>query len=163
MQSIDPCLWFDNQAEEAAKFYTSIFPNSRIIRTAYYSENMPLPAGTVLTVSFEIQGQRYLALNGGPQFKFSEAVSLMVRCEDQAELDSYWAKLLAGGGQESQCGWLKDKFGFSWQVAPANVDELVGGGTPEQSARVMAAVMKMVKLDIAAMEAAFHGTAGAAQ
>ena len=160
MKNIYPCLWFDERAKEAAEFYVSVFPNSRILYTAYYAENMPLPAGTVLTVTFEVNGQKLMALNGGPLFKFSEATSLIVECETQAEIDTVWDKLISNGGEESQCGWLKDKYGFSWQITPASMDEYLQG-TPEQVGRAMAAVMKMVKLDKAAIEAAYHGTAGA--
>src|SRR5262245_51186246 len=119
MQSrITPCLWFDTQAEEAARFYTSIFKNSKMGAISYYSEGMPMPKGTVLTVLFELDGQEFMAMNGGPLFRFTEAVSLVVNCEDQKEIDFYWSKLLEGGGEESQCGWLKDRYGLSWQITP---------------------------------------------
>jgi predicted 3-demethylubiquinone-9 3-methyltransferase (glyoxalase superfamily) len=156
MQNIYPCLWFDNNAEEAAEYYVSVFPNSKILFKAYYSENMPMPAGTILTVSFEVNGSKLMALNGGPIFKFSEATSLVVECDSQAEIDEIWAKLTSDGGQESQCGWLKDKYGFSWQITPASMNQYLQG-PPEQVARAMGAVMKMVKLDKAAIEAAYRG------
>src|SRR3712207_5335888 len=146
---IVPNLWFDTQAEEAAHFYTSVFPNSRITGVSHYPEGGPRPAGTVLTVDFELDGQRFTALNGGPEFTFDEAVSFAVTCEDQAEVDSYWEKLLAGGGQESQCGWLRDRFGLSWQVVPAGMDELFTDSDPERASRAMQAMLGMVKLDLA--------------
>ena len=117
MQTITPCLWFDTESEEAARHYTSIFPNSKIVDTTYYGEAGPRPAGTVLTVEFELDGQSFTALNGGPQFKFSEAISFQISCESQDEVDSYWSKLTEGG-EEGPCGWLKDRFGVSWQVVP---------------------------------------------
>lgn len=156
MNPIYPCLWFDTQAAEAASFYTSIFENSRILETTYYGENMPLPAGTVLTVTFEINGRRFMALNGGPLYQFTEAISLMAPCETQAELDRVWDRLLEGG-QEVQCGWLKDKYGLFWQVVPANLDELLSSGDQARSQRVMDAIMGMVKLDIAALQQAYDG------
>jgi predicted 3-demethylubiquinone-9 3-methyltransferase (glyoxalase superfamily) len=151
MDGITPFLWFDNQAEEAAKFYTSIFKNSRIKQVTRYPEGTPGPAGSVMVVSFELNGQEFTALNGGPMFQFTEAISLVVKCEDQKEIDYYWEKLTEGG-KEVQCGWLKDKFGLSWQVVPASMGKLMS--SPEKSARVMAEVMKMVKLDLATMEKA---------
>jgi predicted 3-demethylubiquinone-9 3-methyltransferase (glyoxalase superfamily) len=156
MHPIYPCLWFDNQAEEAAGFYTSIFENSRILDTSYYGENMPLPAGTVLTVTFELNGRRFMALNGGPEFHFSEAISLMVPCETQAELDRIWDSLLQGG-EPVQCGWLKDKYGLCWQVVPANLDELIGSADQAANQRVLQALMGMIKLDIAALRRAYDG------
>ncbi len=151
MDRIAPFLWFENQAEEAAKFYTSIFKNSKITRVSRFPEGAPGPAGSVMVVAFQLDGRDFMALNGGPQFKFTEAVSMVVQCENQEEIDYYWEKLLEGG-KPSQCGWLKDKFGLSWQVVPKKIGELMGN--PKTAARVMAEVMKMVKLDIATMEKA---------
>jgi predicted 3-demethylubiquinone-9 3-methyltransferase (glyoxalase superfamily) len=153
MQKITPFLWFDTQAEEAAKFYTSIFPNSKILNTARYGEAGPGPKGSVMTVEFELDGQRMIALNGGPQFKFTEAISLSVDCRDQKEVDHYWSKL-SQGGRESQCGWLKDKYGLSWQVNPAILGELLAGPDAKKAKRVMEAMLKMRKIDIAALKAA---------
>ena len=157
MKTIMPCLWFDTQAEDAASFYVSVFPNSRILETSRYPEGAPKPAGTVLTVDFELNGQRMQALNGGPEFTFSEAVSLTIECESQAEVDTYWSKLTADGGEESQCGWLKDKFGFSWQVVPARVSEMMATKDPAAFKRVFDAIMPMRKLDIATLERAYAG------
>ncbi len=153
MDKISTMLWFDHQAEEAANFYVGIFKNSKIHDIARYPEGAPGPAGSVMVVRFEMNGQEFLALNGGPVFKFTEAISLVVNCEDQKEIDYYWEKLLAGGGKESQCGWLKDKYGLSWQVVPKNIAKLMGGD-PAKSKRVFQAVMKMVKLDMKKMEEA---------
>jgi predicted 3-demethylubiquinone-9 3-methyltransferase (glyoxalase superfamily) len=146
MQKITPFLWFDTQAEEAANFYASIFKNSRIVTVTRYTEVGPGPAGSAMTVVFELEGQRFIALNGGPHFKFTEAISLVVDCETQAELDGYWEKLTADGGQEVQCGWLKDKYGLSWQIVPKILGELAAD--PKKSGKVMAAMMKMKKIDI---------------
>lgn len=154
MPKISPFLWFDTQAEEAAKFYVSIFPNSKILKTAYYPEGSPGPVGSVMTVEFELDGQRVIALNGGPQFKFSEAVSLSVECKTQQEVDTYWEKL-SRGGEKGPCGWLKDKFGFSWQVNPKVLDEMLTDPDPKKAKRVMAAMMKMTKIEIAALERAY--------
>ncbi len=155
-QKITPCLWLDdNTTEEAVAFYTSVFPNSRILSRSYYSENMHRPAGTILTVEFELAGQRFTALNGGPEFTFNEAISLMVHCETQAEIDTYWEKLTAKGGKPVQCGWLKDRFGVSWQIVPAVIADLIRD--PKKSPRVMQAVMRMVKLDLAELLAAAEG------
>lgn len=154
MDRISPFLWFDNQAEEAANFYVSVFKNSKIKQVSRYPEGSPGPAGKVMVVSFELEGREYLALNGGPMFKFTEAISLVVKCDSQEEIDYYWEKLSAGG-QEVQCGWLKDKFGLSWQVVPRAMDRFMAD--PEKGKRVMAEVMKMVKLDIATMERAANG------
>lgn len=154
LQKITPFLWFDNQAEEAAHFYTGIFSNSRIVRVARYGEGAPLPAGTVMTLAFELEGQSFVALNGGPHFKFTEAVSFVVNCEGQEEVDFYWEKLTAGGA-EVQCGWLKDRFGLSWQIVPTVLPELLGGPDRERSGRAMKALMTMKKLDIAALRAAY--------
>ena len=150
MQKITPFLWFDNQAEEAANFYVSIFPNSKIGSVTRYGEEGPGPKGTVMTVSFQLDGQDFTALNGGPAFNFTEAISFVVNCETQEEVDYFWGKLLQGG-KESQCGWLKDKFGLSWQVTPAEIPELLTG---PKSNEVMQAVMQMKKLDLHALRRA---------
>jgi predicted 3-demethylubiquinone-9 3-methyltransferase (glyoxalase superfamily) len=151
MQKITPFLWFDNQAEEAMKFYTSIFKNSKIGTVARYGEAGPGPAGSVMTASFELEGQEFVALNGGPMFKFTEAVSFVVYCETQEEIDHYWNNLLKGG-TPSQCGWLKDQFGLSWQIVPTALSRLLSSKDPQQSRRVMQAMLKMVKLDIKKLE-----------
>ena len=156
MQKITPFLWFDTQAEEAAKFYASVFPNSKILKTARYGEAGPGPKGSVMTVEFELDGQRMIALNGGPQFKFTEAISLSVDCKTQEELDHYWTKL-SQGGKEQPCGWLKDKYGLSWQVNPAILGELLSGPDAKKAKRVMEAMLKMKKIDIAALKAAAEG------
>ena len=153
MPRITPNLWFDTESLEAAEFYVSVFPNSRITNVTYYTDAGPRPAGTVLTVDFELDGQAYTAIDGGPEFTFDEAISLLVNCADQAEIDYYWAKL-AEGGEEGQCGWLKDKFGLSWQVAPEGMEKLLRDPDQARVARAMAAVLGMKKLDIAAIEAA---------
>ncbi len=153
MQKITPFLWFDTQAEEAAKFYASVFPNSKILKTARYGEAGPGPKGSVMTVEFELDGQRMIALNGGPQFKFTEAISLSVDCKTQEEVDHYWTKL-SQGGKEQPCGWLKDKYGLSWQVNPAILGELLSGPDAKKAKRVMEAMLKMKKIDIAALKAA---------
>ena len=148
MQKITTLLWFENQAEEAVKFYTSVFKDSKIISEMRWPEGGPGVAGSVLTVEFELAGQQFVALNGGPEFKFTEAISLVINCEDQAEVDYYWEKLLADGGKESQCGWLKDKYGLSWQVTPTILPELLRSPDREKAKRVMQAMMKMVKIDV---------------
>src|SRR5256885_1153325 len=153
MQKITPFLWFDTQAEEAAKYYVASFPKSKILRPARYGEAGPGPKGSVMTVEFELDGQRMIALNGGPHFKFTEAISLSVDCKDQEEVDRYWSKL-SRGGQESQCGWLKDKYGLSWQVNPAILGEILAGPDAKKAKRVMEAMLKMKKIDIAALKAA---------
>jgi predicted 3-demethylubiquinone-9 3-methyltransferase (glyoxalase superfamily) len=155
MHNIMPCLCFNQEAEAAARYYVSLFPNSRIESISYYTEGMPMPAGTVLTVFVELLGQRLMLLNAGPSFKLSEAVSLMVPCATQAELDAYWDKLL-DGGEAQQCGWLRDRYGLSWQLVPAQLEQWLAGDAAATQ-RVMQAVMGMVKLDIAAMEQAFRG------
>jgi predicted 3-demethylubiquinone-9 3-methyltransferase (glyoxalase superfamily) len=152
---ITPMLWLDHQAEEAAKFYTSIFPNSKITQIARYSEVGPGPAGSVMTVGFELDGQPYTALNGGPIFKFTEAVSFVVHCKSQQEVDHYWDSLIAGGSP-SQCGWLKDKFGLSWQIVPDVLIELMQDKNTRKAGNVAAAMMKMVKLDIATLQKAYQ-------
>lgn len=156
MPQLTPCLWFDTEGEEAAKFYTSVFPNSRITDVSYYGEAGPRPAGTVLTVSFELDGHPFTALNGGPQFTFDEAISFEITCRDQDEVDHYW-NALTESGEESQCGWLKDKFGVSWQVVPTALPELLRSDDTEASTRVMEAMLAMKKIDIAALEAAAAG------
>ena len=155
-QKITPNLWFDGQAEEAAEFYTSIFKNSRILSSARYPENSPGPAGTVMTVEWEIDGQRFVGINGGPEFKFDEAVSFAIACEDQAEVDYFWEKL-SDGGEEGPCGWVKDRFGLSWQVVPQGMDELFSDPDPSRAERAMQAMLKMTKLDVAALRAAADG------
>jgi len=156
MQKITPFLWFDNQAEEAVKFYTSIFKNSKVGTVARYGESGPGPAGSVMTASFELEGQQFVALNGGPIFKFTEAISFVVNCESQQEIDYYWDNLLKGG-TPSQCGWLKDKFGLSWQIVPTALSRLVSSKDAEKSKRVVQAMLKMVKLDIKKLEEAAEG------
>jgi predicted 3-demethylubiquinone-9 3-methyltransferase (glyoxalase superfamily) len=158
MQKIVTNLWFDTEAEEAAKFYTSIFKNSKITNVSYFGEAGPREAGLVLTVDFELDGQRFTAINGGPEFKFSEAISLLINCETQEEIDEFWDKLLEGGGEESQCGWLRDKYGLSWQVTPKQLDELLTTGTPAQRDRVMREMLQMVKIDLKVLEDA-HASA----
>ncbi|MEU0086588.1 VOC family protein [Streptomyces sp. NPDC006274] len=150
MPRITPNLWFDTQGREAAEFYVSVFPNSRIKHVSYYGEAGPRPAGTVLTVDFELDGQEYTAINGGPEFTFDEAISLLINCADQEEVDHYWKKL-GEGGQEGPCGWLKDKYGLSWQVVPAALGELLEGEDEERSQRVMSAMLSMGKIDVAAL------------
>jgi predicted 3-demethylubiquinone-9 3-methyltransferase (glyoxalase superfamily) len=160
-QKITPCLWFDTQAEDAAKFYVGIFKNSRIVSVSRFpdagKEIHGKPAGSVMVVEFEIEGQTFTALNGGPQFTFDEAVSFQVACETQDEIDYYWSKLTADGGSEVQCGWLKDKFKLSWQIVPSIMPKLMTSGGPDKAARVMNAFMKMKKLDIAAIQRAYDG------
>ena len=158
MQKITPFLWFDDKAEEAVNFYASIFKNSKIGNITRFSEVSAKasgrPVGSVMTVPFQLSGQEFVALNGGPHFQFTEAVSLVVNCDTQAEIDEFWEKLSAGG-QESQCGWLKDKYGLSWQVVPAEIERWLSDEDPEKSARVMAAVMQMGKLDLKKIQDAF--------
>jgi predicted 3-demethylubiquinone-9 3-methyltransferase (glyoxalase superfamily) len=153
MQKITPFLWFDRNAEEAVNHYISIFKDSRIVSTTRYGDAGPGPKGSVMVIDFKLEGQNFVALNGGPQFSFTEAISMVVRCESQEEVDAFWEKLSAGGAK-GRCGWLKDKFGLSWQVVPAALIELVKGGDAEQSNRIMAAVMKMDKIDIASLKRA---------
>ena len=161
-QKITPCLWFDDQAEPAARFYTGIFKNSKIGKISRYGEAgreiTHKPPGSVMMVSFELEGQPFAALNAGPAFKFTEAVSFMIPCKDQKELDYYWDKLSQGGDPQAQvCGWLKDKYGLSWQVVPAMVDEMLGDPNSERSQRAMEAMLKMKKIDIATLERAYAG------
>lgn len=153
MNTITPCLWFDTEAEEAAAFYTSVFPGSRVLEVARYGEGAPRPAGTVMTVTFELDGQEFVALNGGPEFRFTEAVSFQVSCHDQEEVDEYWARL-SEGGSEGPCGWLKDRFGLSWQIVPTRLSELLSDPDRDRAARAMAAMLGMQKIDIAALERA---------
>ncbi len=153
MPDISPMLWFDNQAEEAAAFYVSVFPNSRVIRTARRPAAAPGTPGDVMVVEFELDGKGYSALNGGPMFKFTEAVSLVVACKNQAEIDRYWSALIADGGAESRCGWLRDRFGLSWQIVPELIPQMMAED-PVRAGKAMAAVMTMRKLDLAAIEAA---------
>jgi len=148
MQTISPMLWYDTQAEEAAKFYVSIFPNSKITETTHYSEMGPRPAGLVMTVAFELNGQKFTALNGGPETKFNWAVSFVIPCETQEEVDHYWSKLTSGGGQEVECGWVTDKFGLSWQVTPTILPKLLADPDKEKAKRVFKQMMTMKKLDI---------------
>jgi predicted 3-demethylubiquinone-9 3-methyltransferase (glyoxalase superfamily) len=155
MPKITPMLWFNDDAEEAAKLYTSLFPNSKITAITRYGDAGPGPKGSVMTVAFELDGQRFTALNGGPQFKFNESVSFVVDCKTQEEVDHYWNKLIEGGGEESQCGWLRDKFGLSWQITPTVLIELIQDPDPKKSQRVMAAMMTMRKIDIAALKKAY--------
>lgn len=161
MQKITPFLWFNGNAEPAAKFYTSVFKKSKIRAITRYgkeaSKGSGQPAGTVMTVEFDIEGQPFTALNGGPNFKFNESISFVVRCKTQAELDYYWKKLTSGGGEEVACGWLKDKFGVAWQIVPENIMKMLDSKHPEKVERVMAAVMNMVKLDIKKLKAAYAG------
>lgn len=162
MQKITPFLWFDNRAEEAAAFYTSVFKDSEIGSKAEYddaaSEVSGQPKGSVMVVDFEIAGQKFIALNGGPQFKFTEAVSFVIDCKDQDEIDYYWSRLTADGGEESMCGWLKDKFGLSWQVTPTVLNDLIGGSDPNGAKRAMEAMLKMKKLDIQKLKDAYKGS-----
>jgi predicted 3-demethylubiquinone-9 3-methyltransferase (glyoxalase superfamily) len=157
MQKIVPNLWFDTEAEEAAEFYTSIFEDSRILTKTHYTENAPREAGMVMTVEWELNGQRFVGINGGPEFTFDEAISLQINCRDQAEVDYFWEKLTADGGKEGECGWLTDKFGVAWQVTPENWDEVFNDPDPERAKRAMEAMLKMSKLDIAELEAAVEG------
>jgi predicted 3-demethylubiquinone-9 3-methyltransferase (glyoxalase superfamily) len=156
MTNITPCLWFDTEGEEAAEFYTSIFPNSRITHVARYGEAGPRAAGTAMTVSFELDGKQFVALNGGPEFSFSEAISFQVDCRSQDEVDDYWSRLSAGG-EEGPCGWLKDRYGLSWQIIPSRLTELLADPDPETSQRVMAAMLQMKKIEIAELEQAASG------
>jgi len=158
MSKITPCLWFDGQAEEAAAFYTSIFPDSRIERVNRSPGETPSgPEGSVLTVDFSLAGEPFIALNGGPDFKFNEAISFSIDCEDQAEVDRYWEALVAGGGEPSVCGWLKDRFGVSWQVVPKVMSEFLNGPDRDAAARALEAMLKMTKLDVAKLREAYEG------
>ena len=152
LHKIKPFLWFDHQAEEAAQYYCSIFKNSRMLEVARYPEGSPAPAGSVMIASFELEGIQFVALNAGPQFKFSEAISFVVSTDTQEETDYYWTKLTADGGQESACGWLKDKFGLSWQITPKRLIDLISSKDKATAARVMQSMMTMHKIDIATLE-----------
>ena len=153
MQKITPCLWFDTEGEEAAELYTSILPSSRIVEVTRYGSAGPRDEGTVMTVLFELAGQRFLALNGGPDFKPNEAISFQIDCDSQEEVDSYWSKL-SEGGEQGPCGWLKDKYGVSWQIVPKVLGQLLGDPDQEKAQRVMAAMLKMGKIEIAELERA---------
>ena len=154
MQKITPFLWFENQAEEAMNFYVSIFKNSKRGRISRYGEAGPGPKGTVMVATFQLEGQEFIALNGGPHFKFTEAISLVVSCETQDEVDAFWEKL-SEGGAKGQCGWLKDKYGLSWQIVPTVLGELMSGPDPEKSKKVMTAMLQMKKLDISGLKRAY--------
>jgi predicted 3-demethylubiquinone-9 3-methyltransferase (glyoxalase superfamily) len=154
MQKITPCLWFDTEGEQAAELYTSLFENSRILDVSRYGEAGPREAGMVMTVSFELEGQEFLALNGGPDYKFTEAVSFTVNCQGQEEVDKFWNALTADGGQEGPCGWCKDKFGVSWQIIPTALPHLLQNPDPEKSKKAMEAMLQMKKIDIEALQTA---------
>lgn len=156
-QKIVPNLWFDTESEEAADFYTQVFEDSRIVNVTHYTAAGPRPAGEVMTVEFELQGQRFVAINGGPQFKFDEAISFAIECEDQKEIDYYWERLGAGG-EEGPCGWLKDRYGLSWQVVPTGMEELFADPDKQRAERAMRAMLEMKKIDLAALRAAAAGT-----
>ena len=155
-QKIVPNLWFDTEAEEAAGFYISVFENSRIVNVTHYTEAGPRPAGTVMTVEFELDGQRFVGINGGPQFSFDEAVSFAIECETQEQIDSYWERL-SERGEEGQCGWLKDRYGLSWQVVPTGMEELFGDPDPKRAERAMKAMLGMGKIDLVALREAADG------
>lgn len=157
MQKITPFLWFDDQAEEAINFYVSIFKNSKVVSITRYGDEVPGPKGKVMTATFQLDGQEFMALNGGPQFKFTEAISFFVNCETQEEVDELWGKLTSDGGEESMCGWLKDKYGLSWQIIPTALGEMLGDKDPEKAGRVMQAMLKMQKIDIKTLEQAYDG------
>ena len=158
MPTITPFLWFDHNAEDAMNFYCSVFPDAKIGDVMRYGEGAPMPAGTVITASFEIAGQRVMVLNGGPRFTFDEAFSFFVSVETQDEIDRYWDALTADGGEPSECGWLKDRFGLSWQIVPSMLGQVLGDPDPEKSGRAMQAMLKMTKLDIAELQRAHDGT-----
>ncbi|MHB8216892.1 MAG: VOC family protein [Candidatus Sulfotelmatobacter sp.] len=155
MQKITPFLWFDNQAEEAANFYVSVFKNSKIVNISRYGDAGPSPSGTAMSVTFELAGQRFIALNGGPQFNFTEAISFLINCKTQREVDALWKKLSAGG-EKSRCGWLKDKYGLSWQVIPTALGEMLRDKNRKKSQRVMQAMLQMDKIDIARLKQAYN-------
>lgn len=156
MQKVITYLWFDTEAEEAAEFYTSIFENSKITHVQRYGDAGPGPAGSAMTVDFELDGQRFIALNGGPHFRFTEAISLYIDCADQSEVDFFWSRLTAGG-EPSQCGWLKDRYGLSWQVIPRDLPELLGDSDPEKASRAMQAMLSMTKIDVEVLRKAHQG------
>ena len=160
-QRITPNLWFDTESEEAAEFYCSIFKNSRIVNKTHYTESGPREAGTVMTVEWELNGQRFVGINGGPQFKFDEAISFEIDCETQDEIDYYSEKLTEGGGEQGPCGWVKDRFGLSWQVVPTGMDEMFNDPDPARAERAMKAMLGMRKLDIAELRAAADGVPAA--
>ncbi|SRR6266700_4893488 len=157
MPKITPFLWFDSQAEEAANFYVSLFPNSKILKVSRYGDSGPGPKGSVMVVDFELDGQRVLALNGGSNYQLSEAFSFMVDCKSQEEVDRYWDTLISGGGSPSMCGWLKDRFGLSWQITPSILIQMIGDPDPKKAARVMEAMMKMKKIEIPLLKKAYEG------
>ena len=161
MPSITPNLWFDTEAEEAAEFYCSIFPNSRIVAKSHYGEAGPRDAGTVMTVDWELDGQRFTGINGGPNFKFNEAVSFLINCEDQAEVDHYWERLTADGGEEGPCGWVKDRYGLSWQVTPRGMDAIFSDPDPKRAERATRAMFEMKKLDLETLRRAADGVPAA--
>jgi predicted 3-demethylubiquinone-9 3-methyltransferase (glyoxalase superfamily) len=157
MQKISTCLWFDGKAEEAMKFYLSVFKNGKVVNVMHYGEAGPGPKGSVLAVTFELEGQEFIGLNGGPHFQFTPAISMFVKCQTQAEVDDYWEKLLAGGGKPQQCGWLTDKYGVSWQIVPTALGDMLRDKDAAKSQRAMQAMMQMVKLDIAVLKKAYAG------
>lgn len=154
-QKLEPCLWLDDSIEDAVNFWVSVFPDGKIIHTARYGDAGPLSKGKVMTMTFEIMGMRFMALNGGPQFKFSEAISFVIRCKDQAEVDHYWSALTGNGGSEQPCGWVKDRFGLSWQVVPDALVTLASDRDPKKAQAVMAAMLQMKKIEIAGLEQAY--------
>lgn len=156
MQKIVPYLWFDGDVKAVMDFYTGIFRNAEVGNVSYYTESGPMPAGTVLMADFELEGMKFTAINGGPYYQFTPAISFLINCKDQEEVDHYWDKL-SDGGEIVQCGWLKDKFGISWQVVPVQLGELMSSGDPERTTRVMAAMLKMIKLDVAGLQRAYDG------
>ena len=158
MQKITPFLWFNANAEEAMNFYVSVFKNAKVGRVSRFGEAGPGPKGSVMSATFELEGQEFFVLNGGPQFPFTEAVSFYVRCETQTEVDYYWEKLISGGGKPSRCGWLKDRFGLSWQVIPNRLGELLGDKDPQRAGRALQAMLQMDKIDIAGLERATQGS-----
>ena len=162
MDRIAPCLWFDTEAEEAAEFYTSVFPNSRIVHVSHYGSAGPRPEGIVMEVEFELDGRSVLALNGGPQFRFTEAISLQADCRDQDEVDRLW-ETLSEGGEEGPCGWLKDRYGVSWQIVPSRMYELIADPDPERAQRAIAAMLQMGKIEIADLERAADGVGAPAR
>jgi predicted 3-demethylubiquinone-9 3-methyltransferase (glyoxalase superfamily) len=157
MPEIVPNLWFDTEAEEAAGFYTSVFENSRVVNVTHYTDAGPREAGMVMTVEFELDGRRFVGINGGPEFKFDEAVSFAIECEDQEEIDYFWEKLREGGGEEGPCGWLKDRFSLSWQIVPTGMDEMFADPDKGRAERAMRAMLGMKKIDVAALQAAADG------
>lgn len=154
-QKITPYFWFDGNAESAVEFYTSLFPNSRVTKVARWGKGGPAPEGSVMNVAFELAGQSFIALNGGPHFKFSPAISMFVSCDTQAEVDQYWDRIVAAGGKPNQCGWIDDQFGLSWQIVPTQLVELMSDPDPIKAGRVATAMMAMVKIDLAALERAY--------